>query len=176
METRNILDTLGNVIGSLELDSGLSEAIWTEKLNEYSQTVTNSLRTIVATQNITASSTTTTSSSSAAVISGMERNLTAGKYLATFTGNIYTAGASATGEFGIYLNGSLIANTRRDIFCNLTLLGGLVTVSLNAIGVGTTTGTELTVNENDLVDVRFRSTNGGTIGFKERSLTLIKVA
>lgn len=175
MESRNILDNLGNIIGILELPEGTSETIWTEKLSEYSQVVVNSSKRVLDTITVTGSGTTTTSSSTASTIQGMEVTPQSGKYIINFTGSIYTAGASAVGEFGIFIDGVQIADTRRDISCNIQLLGGLVTVSLNAIGVGTNTATEIDINENQKIEVMFRSTNGGTIGFKERSMTLLKV-
>lgn len=129
----------------------------------------------IETDSVSATSTVTTSSSTAAVVGSMTRTPDAGKYIAYFSGGIYTAGAGAQGEFGIYKNGTLIPETKRPISCNLQLLGGLVSVSLNNIGVGTYTGTEISVNGTDVVDVRFRSVNGGTLGFGERTFTLIKV-
>lgn len=124
---------------------------------------------------VSASGTVSTSSSLASTVGSMTKTMPAGDYLVEFNGSIYTGGASAVGEFGIYKNGSLVSETRRDISCNLQLLGGLVTVSLNSIGVGTYTAGKLSVNGSDVVDVRFRSVNGGTIGFKERVLTFIRV-
>lgn len=175
METRNIRDSLGNVIGQLELPDGTSEAVWTQTLALYSATISQSVASRIATTIASATSTVTTSSSSESVISGMTITPLAGTYVAFFSGSIYTGGASAIGEFGIYVNDVLLAETRRDISCNLQLLGGLVTISLNSIGVGTYTGTQMELSGIQRVDVKFRSTNGGTIGFKERVLTLIQV-
>lgn len=39
MESRNILDKDGNIIGMLELPDGTSEEIWAEKLAEYTKTI-----------------------------------------------------------------------------------------------------------------------------------------
>lgn len=127
------------------------------------------------TETANASSPVTTSSSSPVTIGGMRLQPTSGTYLAFFSGGIYTDGASAKGEFGLYKNGVLIPNTRRDISCSLSLLGGLVTVSVNAIGVGTNTNSQVELNGTDVIEVKFRSTNGGTIGFIERNLILMKV-
>lgn len=99
----------------------------------------------------------------------------AGIYIVQFSGSANTVGASAAGSFGIYLNGSLIADTARPISCNLQLLGGLVTISLNNIAVGSYTGSQVTLNGTDVIDIRFRSTNGGTIGFTERSMILMNI-
>lgn len=175
MQTRNVLNNVGSIIGTLSFPVGTSESIWTEKLTYYSQVLSDLLRNILETVTVNASTQTTTSSGTASVINGMTKTPLSGKYVAMFSGSIYTAGASAIGEFGLYVDGVLLTETRRDISCNLQLLGGLVTVSLNSIGVGTYTNAEVTLNGNQTIDVRFRSTNGGTIGFKERVLTLIKV-
>lgn len=178
MTTRNILDSLGNVIGQLSLDDATTEDQWTLALSPYAVASTPMPITIqsLSTTTVTGSGATTTSSATASVVGGMSVTTpTAGTYVAHFSGSIYTAGASATGEFGIYVAGTLVAETRRDISCNLTLLGGLVTISLNSIGVGTYTGSEIALTGSQSVEVKFRSTNGGTIGFNERVLTLLRV-
>lgn len=178
MTTRNILDSLGNIIGQLTLDDSTTEDQWALALAPYAlSNVPVPISTLsISTQTVSASGATTTSSSTASTIGGMIISTPiAGKYIAHFSGSIYTSGASATGEFGIYVDGTLISETRRDISCNLTLLGGLVTVSLNSIGVGTYTGTEVTLNGLQNIEVKFKSTNGGTIGFNERVFTLLKV-
>lgn len=172
-ETRNILDTLGNVIGALTLPDGTSESIWTQQLAEYSTVVVNVPRTDVTTLTTNATSTITNSTSTLATL--LTLNPPAGTYLADFNGSVNTGGASATGEFGIYINGSLLTETKRPISCNLQLLGGLVSISLNNIAVGTNTATEVTLDGTQTVDVKFKSTNGGQIGFAERVLTLLKV-
>ena len=176
MATRNVLDSLGNVIGTLTLPDTTTEDQWTAALSIYSATFTpiSGLQ-VIGTKSVSATGTVTTSSGTATVISGMSIQPAKGKYLVFFNGSIYTAGASAVGEFGIYVDGTFLQETRRDVSCNLTLLGGLVTVSVNAIGVGTCTGTEVVMDGSKTIDVRFRSTNGGTIGFNERTLNLLKV-
>lgn len=176
MATRNILDNFGNVIGTLTLSDSTTESQWSAALAPYSSIPTLPVAKILDCYNISDSNQVTTSSSNPAVINGMTKKPDLGTYIILFNGSIYTDGASATGEFGIYIDGVLISETRRDISCNLTLLGGLVTISLNAIGVGTYTGTRVDLNGSQTIDVRFRSTNGGTIGFKEKVLTLLKVA
>lgn len=176
MATRNILDSLGNIIGELTLPDETTEPQWTSALAVYS--TVNPVPTapaILQTYTKNESGAVTTSSATAAVVGTMSIIPVPGTYVANFSGAIYTDGASATGEFGLYVDGVLVAETRRDIKCNLTLLGGLVTVSLNSIGVGTYTGSQITLNGTQSIEVRFRSTNGGTIGFNERVLTLIKV-
>lgn len=177
MATRNILDSLGNVVGSLTLPDTTSEQDWQAALSPYAavNVAVPINAPLIKTTNITGSGAVTTSSGTASIIGNMSITPDAGTYLAEFNGGIYTGGASATGEFGIYIDGVLIAETRRDISCNLTLLGGLVTVSLNSIGVGTNTATQVTLNGTQAIEVRFRSTNGGIIGFNERVFTLIRV-
>lgn len=175
-ETRNVLNSIGTIIGTCTLVATTPESIWSQVLAPYAlASVPNVITVNVPTTTVSASSSVTTSSSSPTLVGGMTIKPAAGTYVAQFNGGIYTAGASAIGEFGIYVNGTLVAETRRDISCNLQLLGGLVTVSLNAIGVGTYTGSEIVLDGTQTVEVKFRSTNGGTIGFVERVLTLLKV-
>jgi hypothetical protein len=176
MEIRDILDSQGNIIGTLSLPEGTPEEVWTAKLAEYSAVQQSSeVPNILDTLNLNASGQVTTSSTTPATVNGMSVVPTAGTYLIFFNGNIYTDGASAKGQFGIYVNDVLLPETRRDISCALTLLGGLVSISLNAIGVGTNTGTQVELDGNDTVDIKFKSNNGGTIGFSERVMTLIRV-
>lgn len=174
-ETRAVRDSGNSIIGYLTLPIGTAEAVWTAKIAQYQQVVVNLVEDILDTLLFNASSSTTTSSATPSTIGGMTATPETGKYVLQFSGSIFTGGASAVGEFGIYVDGVLVAETRRDISCNLQLLGGLVTVSLNSIGVGTNTGTVLNLNGTNVVDVRFKSTNGGTIGFKERVFTLLRV-
>lgn len=176
METRNILNYLGNIIGELTLPDGTSEAQWTAALLPYTlhnpaPNILASLKTITknAIDNVT------TSSATPSLISGMYDTPEAGTYLAFFNASISTNGASASGKFGFYVDDAALGETIRPISCNLQLLGGLVTISLNTIGVGTYTGTEVILNGNQKIDVKFFSTNGGTIGFTERVMTLLKV-
>lgn len=174
-ESRNILDPQGQTIGTLSFPVGTSENIWTQQLAHYASIHLPFSLEKLSVIPITASGSVTTSSASPATVGGMTKVPEAGTYVAQFSGSIFTAGASAVGEFGIYVNGVLIPETRRDISCNLTLLGGLVTVSLNSIGVGTFTGAQVALDGTQTIDVRFRSTNGGTIGFSDRSFILMKV-
>lgn len=175
-ETRNVLDHDNNIIGTLTLPTTTSESIWSTILGIYTNLqglpiIPNLIKTLTA----SATGSVTTSSGTAGVIGGMTQIPEAGTYLAFFSGNAFTGGASAQGEFGIYVNALLLTDTRRDIKCNLSLLGGLVTVSLNQIGVGTYTATQIDLDGTQTIDVRFKSNNGGTIGFIERNFILMRV-
>lgn len=177
MGTKNILDSLGNIIGSLTLPDTTTEIEWTAALDPYA--IANPVAIIpavISTITLTATSSVSTSSSTPATITGMSATPLPGKYLILFNGSIATNGASASGKFGIYVNNSELSETIRPVSCNLQLLGGLVTVSLNTLGVGTYTGTEVILNGVQTIDVKFFSTNGGTISFNERVMTLVKVA
>lgn len=176
MSTRNILNHLGNIIGELTLPDETTEDQWTSALLPY--TVNNpSIQPLanLTTTTKTATDSVTTSSATPSTIGTMTIIPEAGKYLALFNGSITTNGASASGKFGIYVDGVVLSETLRPISCNLQLLGGLVTISLNTIGVGTYTGTEVILNGHQTIDVRFHSTNGGTIGFTERVFSLVRV-
>lgn len=174
--SQNILDALGNIIGTIDLGD-VTQAQYDSQLATYAlpsvpkPTSGLSLSTYVA----ASQSQTTTSSSTPSTVGSMTHTPPPGVYAAQFSGNVYTDGASAQGEFGIYLNGTLIPETRRDIKCNLSLLGGLVTISLNAIGVGTNTMLEIALDGSQTIDVRFKSNNGGTIGFVERTFSLTRL-
>lgn len=175
-ETRQILDQSQNVIGTLTLPTTTSENTWQSVLAQFGVPgLPFSLPSILNTLSTSATSSVTTSSGTPTVIGSMSIKPVAGIYIAFFSGSIRTDGASAKGEFGIYVDGVQISETRRDISCALTLLGGLVSVSLNTIGVGTYTGTQVELNGNQTIDVRFKSNNGGTIGFNERNFMLMQV-
>jgi hypothetical protein len=174
--TRNILDLNGIVIGQLTLPDETTEDVWTAALAPYAAPVSDPAEhALIDTIILSEASNVTTSSGTAATVGALSSKPVAGTYVVDFTGNAFTGGASAQGEFGIYVDGVLLAETRREFKCNLTLLGGLVTISLNSIGVGTCTGTQVALNGNQTVDVRFKSNNGGTIGFSERVLKLMRV-
>lgn len=176
MATRNILDSIGNVIGTLTLSDTAPESDWTAALSSYvTPPAAPSSGLNLQTYTVSGSGATTTSSANAATVGTMTHTPMAGVYSASFSGSIFTDGASAQGEFGIYVDGVLLPETRRDIKCNLTLLGGLVSISLNAIGVGTNTQTEIRLDGSQVIDVRFKSNNGGTIGFNERVFTLTRL-
>lgn len=176
MSTRNILDSLGNTIGQLTLPDEATEGQWTAALTPYTVvTPVVTAAALIKTIKKSGVDTVTTSVSQPSTISGMLDKPEAGAYLIDFSGAISTGGASAAGKFGIYVDDVLVAETLRPVSCNLQLLGGLVTVSLNNIGLGTKTGTEVVVNGNQVIDVKFFSTNGGVIGFGERVMTMMKV-
>lgn len=176
MTTRNVLNSLGDVIGTLTLPDSTTEDQWTAALAPYAAAASSPpvlpyLKTIVK----TATDSVTTSSSTPATVSGMTDQPEAGTYMVDFNASISTGGASASGKFGIYVDDVVVSETLRPISCNLVLLGGLVTISLNNIGLGTKTGSEIVLNGSQTIDIKYFSTNGGTIGFAERVFTLIKV-
>lgn len=176
MAVRNILDAVGNIIGTMSLPDETTEDQWAAALAPYAAVPTPpEITPVIKTFKKSATDSVTTSSSQPATVAGMMDKPEAGKYIVDFNGAISTGGASASGKFGIYVDDVLIAETERPISCNLQLLGGLVTISLNNIGLGTKTGSEIEVNGNQTVDVKFLSTNGGVIGFGARVLTLMKV-
>lgn len=177
MIIENILDSLGNTLGTLTFPDGTSTSTINAAVALY--TVANPVTVKPAVLNtITLSQTSaiTNSASTPQVMQGLSDIPPKGTYVVQFSGSVNTNGSSASGTFGIFVNGTLLPETNRPVSCNLSLLGGLVTVSINAIGVGTYSGTQVSLDGNSTIDVRFASTNGGTIGFNERVLTLIQVA
>lgn len=176
MATRNILNNLGQVVGQLTLPDETTEDQWTAALTPYAQEPQIPLPApVLKTTTKTALDSISTSSSQPSTLGNMSDTPEAGTYIAWFNGSITTNGASASGKFGFYVDGVALQETIRPVSCNLQLLGGLVTISLNTIGVGTYSGTQITLNGTQTIDVRYFSTNGGTIGFGERVMTLIKV-
>jgi hypothetical protein len=177
MITQNILDAGNNIIGTLTFPDGTDQNTINAALALYTVSSPINIKVpVVSTISISQTGQVTTSAASPTIIQGMSVTPPAGTYVVQFSGSVNTNGSSASGTFGIYVNGALIPETNRPISCNITLLGGLVTVSLNAIGVGTYSGTQIILDGNSTLDVRFASTNGGTIGFNERVLNLMKVA
>jgi hypothetical protein len=173
----NILDGQGNIIGTLSFPDGTDQGTINAALALYTVASPVIPRTpLLNTITISQTGQVTTSAASPQTLQGMSCTPAAGTYIVQFSGSVNTNGSSASGTFGVYVNGILIPETNRPISCNLSLLGGLVSISLNAIGVGTYSGTQIVLDGNSVLDVRFSSTNGGTIGFNERVLTLLKVA
>lgn len=176
METRNVLNNGGDTIGQLSLPVNTSEAIWTAKLAQYASIISlTSATDNINTSVLTSSAPVTTSSASPTLVSGMTTKPSAGNYLVFFNGSASTNGANAAGSFGLYLNSVLIPETKRDISCNLQLLGGLVSISLNTIAVGTYSGGKVTMDGNSTLELKYYSSNGGTIGFSDRTMMLVKV-
>lgn len=173
---RNVLDPLSNVIGTLTFPDGTSEDAITAALSIYSSAVIDPIVEGVKTLAISSTSTTTTSSSTYTTISEMTLIPPKGTYIVSYSGSVNTGGSNASGSFAVHVNGTIVSDTRRDISCTLSLLGGLVTISTNAIALGTYSGSRIQMNGTDTLDVRFKSTNGGTISFLERTLTLMKVS
>lgn len=115
-------------------------------------------------------------STSYANITTMTSTPASGTYLVIFNGHATTTGASAGGLFAIAVAGSVQSDSIREVSTNLTLLGGLVTISVNTIGASVTCITKVTVNGSQAITAQFKSTNGGTINIQERNLTLTKIS
>lgn len=122
------------------------------------------------------SNTTTTSTSSGTFsqLTGMILTPPAGTYIAVFNGRALTTGASAGGSFGIFYNGLLVADSLRDLSCNIVLLG-LLTVSVNTVGSSMTCLAIIVADGTKAIQAGFRSNTGGTIQCVEKNLTLIRV-
>jgi hypothetical protein len=176
MIIENILDVNNNIIGTLTFPDDTNQSVINAALALYTVSSPITIKVpVVPTINITQTGQVTTSASTPTTIGGMTCLPPAGMYVVQFNGSVNTNGSSASGTFGIYVSGVLVTETNRPISCNLSLLGGLVSISVNAIGIGTCSGSEISLDGNSTLDVRFASTNGGTIGFNERVLTLLKV-
>lgn len=174
--TSNVVDINSNVLGTLTYLASTPQNVVNQLLALYN-TIPSAfspatINTIIVSQTTPA----TTSAASPSILSGMTVIPPAGTYTVSFSGSVNTNGSSASGAFGIYVNGVLLPETNRPVSCNLSLLGGLVSVSINAIGVGTYTGTQVVLDGHSTVDIRFSSTNGGVIAFSERVLTLMQVS
>lgn len=118
----------------------------------------------------------TTTSASYTNITGMTSTPASGTYLVIFNGKASTSGASAGGSFSIAVAGSTQTDSVRDISCNLVLLGGLVTISVNTIASSMTCVSRVTVNGSQAITAQFKSNTGGTISVTEKNMTIMKVA
>lgn len=172
---QNILDSLGNTIGTLTVDDLTPAETVQSLLGLYSSPFNLSEVRVLASYNASATGSVTTSSQVVSIIGGMTLVPPKGEYVVIYSGDINTSGVNAAGQYGIYKDAVLVDDTRRSVSCSLSLLGGLVSISLNAIGVGTYTGTRVSVDGANVLDVRFNSANGGTIGFGNRSFMALKV-
>lgn len=177
METRNVLNNGGQTIGQLSLPVGTAESIWAAKISQYALIVgpyvpADSINSLV----LTGSGAVTTSSGTPSLVPGMTTKPAPGAYLVFFNGSASTNGANASGSFGLYKDGVLLTETKRDISCQLQLLGGLVSISLNTIAVGTYSGGKITVDGTNTIELKYLSANGGTIGFSDRTMMLIRVS
>lgn len=175
-ETRNIVNGSAQIIGTLKLPAGTAEAIWTVLLAFHGGLISSipasdDIDTLV----LTGSGSVTTSSGQPSLVPGMTAKPTAGSWLIFFNGSASTNGANAAGSFGLYKDGVLITETKRDISCQLQLLGGLVSISLNTIAVGTYSGGKVIVDGTNTIELKYLSSNSGTIGFSDRTMMLIKV-
>lgn len=125
---------------------------------------------------VSSTSSQNTTSTTYANINSMTLTPAAGNYLVIFNGRASTSGASAGGLFGIAVAGSLQADSVREVSTNLTLLGGLVTISLNTVAASVTCVSLVTVNGSQAITSQFKSTTGGTINIGERNLTVLKIS
>ncbi len=130
---------------------------------------------ILNTERSTGSSGLTRSAQTFSQISGMVKTPAAGRWLVIFNARAVTTGASTQGEFQIYKNDIAIVETLQEVSCNLVLLGGLVTISLNTVGGNATCIGDVLCNGTDVIDVKWRSANGGTVAVSSRVLYMVKV-
>lgn len=131
---------------------------------------------IVSITYVNDTSTNSSSSTTYANLTGMTATPVAGTYFVIFNGHATTSGASAGGLFSLAVAGSTQADSVREISCNLTLLGGLVTVSLFTIGSSMSCVSRIVVNGSQAITAQFKSSTGGTINVQEKTMTLIRVA
>lgn len=123
---------------------------------------------------VSSTSVVSTSSTTMALVGSMTVTPPAGSYLIFFGAKANTSGVNAQSEYGIYVGGTLVPETKRELSCSLTLLG-VITVSLNTIGVEARTSSRISVDGTQTVEIKFRSVNGVAVSFGERSLTLVRV-
>lgn len=124
---------------------------------------------------LSSTSTASTSSSSFSLVGGMTITPPSGDYLVFFGAKANTSGVNAQSEYGIFIDGVIVAETKRELSCTLSLLG-IITISLNTIGVEARTSSKVTVNGSQSIEIKFRSVNGVSVSFGEKSLTIVRVS
>lgn len=119
--------------------------------------------------NSIATSTTTTSTTSATyvVINAMSITPAEGTYLVTFSASGGTSANSATANFAIFVDGSIVQHTERSMIHGAFIFGSVRNVMH--------TQTITTVNGSQSIDVRY-TRNAGTFQVFERNLILVKLA
>lgn len=131
---------------------------------------------LVSITSVTSTSNQTSTSTTYANINTMTLTPAAGTYLVTFNGRASTSGVSAGGLFALAIGGVIQTDSVREVSCNITLLGGLVTVSVNTVANSVTCLSVLTVNGSQTITAQFKSTTGGTINIGERTMYIVRTA
>jgi hypothetical protein len=98
----------------------------------------------------------------------------AGRYLVLFNGSIGTSGVNTEAEVAIYVGGSVVSSSVREIR-NTTNIIGLITLSTNNSSAGSLSAATVTVNGSQAVDARMRRISGGSVQIGERVLVLVKI-
>lgn len=115
-------------------------------------------------------STITTTSATPAVVTGMTLSPTPGTYIAIFSACIVSPGTSSTMTFGLYVGGTLKADSLRTIQPYdggaLAAATADAAVALNGL---------ITVTAGQAVTIQWASTGGGTATCNQRTLNLILV-
>ncbi len=114
-----------------------------------------------------ATASTTTTSSSDVLVNSMTLTPGAGDYIVWFSGTLDGSSSSTYQYVSIYVNGTQVAHSEREVYNESSINGALFPVATHArlTGVGAT----------DAIEVRWRTT-GGTATMYERRLTVSKVA
>lgn len=169
-ETRNILDQSSNIIGTLTLPAGSSEAVWAALLATYAGQAVSASPNV---NEFASSISTNTNSSSYVPLNGMiSGGLDAGTYLVTFTGNISSTAPllSNPGFFlSFFANGNQILTSEvGDASSSLSLFSiSPIAMSFNSI---------ITIGTGQRIEVRWKTNGqGNTITCTNRILDIVRM-
>lgn len=115
-------------------------------------------------------STVTTASATPALLTGMTLSPTPGNYIAIFSACVVSPGTSSTMTFGLYVGGTLKADSLRTV----QPYDGGALAAASADAVVAINGL-ITIAPGQAVTVEWASTGGGTATCNQRTLNLILV-
>lgn len=169
-ETRNVLDGQSNIIGTLTLLAGTSEAIWAALLLFYS---TQPAASIVGFKEYSAAVSTNTSSANYVQINALISDpLDAGTYLVTVTANVSTTAPLLSNPgflLGLFAGGVQVPNAEvSDVSGSLSLFSiSPITMTFNKM---------VTVTSGQTIDVRWKTNGAGnTITCTNRVLDIVRM-
>lgn len=130
---------------------------------------------LVQNDRITSVAAVNTASATFSVVSSLSFTMAeAGNYLFHANLNATNGTVNGSGEFAIFKNNVVVAGTQRTFACTTSILG-LITLSTNSITTTVQLMDKITCAANDVIDVRYRSTNGQSITVSGRTFVWARV-
>lgn len=120
---------------------------------------------------LTGSGSVTTTSGTYSTITSMTTTPAQGNYMVLFTATTRIGSNNSDGDFAIFKAGTIVQESNRRVFFNIATLLGLINVSTGSFG---TPMCKVSVDGTQVVDARFRSTNG-TTACDDRSMILVRI-